>query len=296
MKVFRCGIVAFFLLLLHSVSTARAQEEISCDGPLQEDSLRYPETRVFPRAFRDFAAVPASVVGWDDKDWLRFGAVALPTLALMWPGNPSGDTSIQRYIVDHHSKELDSALLHIGTIPITGGIIAYGGLLFGTAWATHNDKLFEFGTLSLEALMAVQFMHVTAKLLLGRESPYQNIDGPYHGPTKFSFPGGTPSGHAATVYALLTVAGEYWDKAPLKVLAHVGGIYFSLSLVYYNQHFLSDVVWGAAMGYFTAKWLVRHRSSKYRCRRKESPSWRDHVLVMPVPSNHGFALTFAYMR
>lgn len=288
-----------FLTLLCSTvplmrTSALAHEEVLCEGPLQQDSLRYPETRIVPRIVRDLVAVPASVVAWDEKDWARFSAFAVPTVAMMWPASPSIDTQIERALPPIRNQPGDRAFLKIDTIPMAMALLGAGGLLFGTAWLTKNDRLFEYGTLSLETLAVVQFWHVTAKLLLGREGPYSDAraNGDYHGLTRISFPGGTPSGHAATTYAMLAVAAEYWDRAPLYVLAHAVGLYASLSLVYHQQHFVSDVIWGAGMGYFAARWVVRHRSSRYRCRKKDL-AWHDRVLMLPVAGGGNFGLTFS---
>ncbi len=285
------GLVLVSFSLGHS--RAHAYDEVACDGPWQSDSLRHPETRIVPRIVRDLAAVPASAVAWDAKDWGIFSAFAVPTVAMMWPANPSIDTLIERALPPIRTERADKAFLKIDTIPMALALLGYGGVIFGTAWLTKNEQLFEYGTLSLETLAIVQFWHVTAKLLLGREGPYSTpgADGDYYGPKRISFPGGTPSGHAATTYAMLAVAAEYWDKAPLYALAHVVGLYASLSLVYHQQHFVSDVIWGAGMGYFTARWVVRHRSSRYRCRKK--PSWTDHVLMLPIMGERTFGLTFS---
>ena len=42
--------------------------------------------------------------------------------------------------------------------------------------------------------------------------------------------------------------------------------YVAVSLVYNNQHYISDIIWGAPVGYFVGKWVSEHRSSKYTYR------------------------------
>lgn len=286
-------VLALVLALLTSFQTALADEEMSCNGPLQGDSTRYPTMRITPRVVRDLVAVPASAVAWDGADWGRFGAVTLPGLALTWPARPSLDTQVERWLIKHRSPQAGRSLLVIQTLPMSAALLGYGGILFGAAWLTEHDRLFEFGTLSLEALTVVQFWHVTTKLLLGREGPYESPNGAYHGPTQLHFPGGTPSGHSATTYAVLTVAAEYWQKMPLYVLVHLVGAYVSVSLVYHAQHFLSDVLWGAAMGYYTGRWIVRHRSSRYRCQPRASRSLANRILVLPTLGSSHVGVTLS---
>jgi hypothetical protein len=42
----------------------------------------------------------------------------------------------------------------------------------------------------------------------------------------------------------------------------VGGL-FCLSLFVDDYHFMSDVLWGASMGWAVGEWVVRHRSTRY---------------------------------
>jgi hypothetical protein len=44
-----------------------------------------------------------------------------------------------------------------------------------------------------------------------------------------------------------------------------------------DYHFLSDILWGAAEGYATGQWVVRHRSTHFH---DESPGYP--VRVVPV--------------
>ncbi len=76
------------------------------------------------------------------------------------------------------------------------------------------------------------------------------------------FPSGTPSGHAATLYSLLS-AGTAYFRPPAWV--QVGGHVLVAGLLAFHvvehRHFLSDTVWGAAMGWYVGRWVVRHRAS-----------------------------------
>jgi membrane-associated phospholipid phosphatase len=287
--------MALLLCVVCSTSRAAAQDEVSCDAPLQEDSMRYPNMRVVPRAWRDLAALPASVVAWDDADWARTGAVVMPGLVLMMPAGPSLDVRAQDYFRAHKKPGLDKFFLKLETLPESVFLASYGAVLFGTSWLMKNERLFEYATLALETLAMTQFYHSVVKLLIGRESPYQAKAGeePHiYGPTKVLFPGGTPSGHAATAWSMLFVLADYYGKWPLYVFAGMAGTYISAALVYRNQHYISDVIWGAGLGAYIARWIVRHRSSRYRCRSGHArATLADRLMVLPVGvGNHGFAL------
>jgi membrane-associated phospholipid phosphatase len=260
--------------------------------------MRYPHMRVVPRTWRDLAAVPASVVAWDDADWARFGAFTIPTAGMMMPTQPSFDVWSYEWVKRHRTKQLDTFFVKIKTVPESVFLATYGAILFGTAWLAKNDRLFEFGTLALETIAITQFYHSVTKLLIGREGPHQARGEEPHiyGPTKLFFPAGTPSGHIATDFAMLFVLADYWQKWPLYALAGAAGIYLGASLVYEGQHYVSDVIMGAGMGMYIARWIVRHRSSRYRCASRRS-SLRDSLSVLPVlAGKHGMMLTLTFQH
>jgi membrane-associated phospholipid phosphatase len=289
--------ISVIVVLFVGTSHVRAQvdvREVSCESPFTDDALRHPHANIAKRTGLDLLAVPASVVAWDAGDWALFGGASATTLSLMLPSDErSLDVRFQRWLLRHETRSADQLFVKVQTIPAGFLLASYGAMLFGTAWITGNRSLFEFGSLQLEALGVAQFYHIVMKLLMGREGPYQEGgDGEIFGPTRIFFPGGTPSGHAATVYAVMTVAAEYWDKWPVTVLAHLGGVYIASSLVYNRQHFVSDVVWGGAMGYAIGRFIVRHRSSRYRCRARTETAWQ-RALWFPVLSERGAALVLS---
>jgi membrane-associated phospholipid phosphatase len=274
---------------------ASAQDEVSCDGPLQADSMRFPHMRVVPRTWRDLAAVPASVVAWDDADWARFGAFTMPSAAMMWPTEPSFDVWSYEWVKRNKKPALDRLFFKIKTVPESIFLAGYGAVLFSTAYLTKNEQLFEYGTLALETIAIAQFYHSVTKLLIGREGPHQarGEEPRIYGPTRLFFPAGTPSGHITTDFSMLFLLADYWGKWPLYVLAGAAGIYLGASLVYEGQHYVSDVVLGAGMGLYIARWIVRHRSSRYRCATRRRPL-RDRMSVLPVfAGKHGMLLTLS---
>jgi hypothetical protein len=46
-------------------------------------------------------------------------------------------------------------------------------------------------------------------------------------------------------------------------LLHLGAGFLVSALVLDDYHFLSDVLWGGAMGYAVGTWVIRNRSSRY---------------------------------
>jgi membrane-associated phospholipid phosphatase len=93
---------------------------------------------------------------------------------------------------------------------------------------------------------------------------------------------------------MLFVLADYYGHWPLYAFATLGGIYVSSALVYENQHYLSDVILGAGMGIYIARFIVRHRSSRYRCKAKQQRTWGERMTVMPVAlGGQGYGLVLS---
>ena len=261
-----------------TTETVTTEEPLSLP-PFQGPQYRYPHTTLFPRIGLDIIAIPASVVGWDEADWAGFTAVMAPVVVLMLPFNPSLDVEFQRWINANKGGDPTPFLYKVKTPAMSIFTVAYMGAFWGTAWISQDDTVLELVSLTSEALVVGQFYHLSLKVLIGREGPYQGTKlGIVHGPTFEWFPGGTPSGHLVTVSVLASVWGEYFDSWILRGAGLAVTGYMAAASVYGNAHFLSDVIWGAGMGYAVTSWVVRNRSTRYRY----TDEGREWVGVVPL--------------
>lgn len=134
------------------------------------------------------------------------------------------------------------------------------------------EPLVEASALALEALAVIQVYHLSLKFLTGREGPLaRDGRGEYFGPTRINFPDGTPSGHSATMFAIAGVYALYFDSLVLRVLLLGSAAIAASFLVVDDSHFASEVIVGSLMGFLTARWVVEHRSSRYRYGEKGLP-------------------------
>jgi membrane-associated phospholipid phosphatase len=118
-----------------------------------------------------------------------------------------------------------------------------GGLLLAVPF-TDNARYRAFAFSLGQALIVDNAILFALKAAVGRERP--------NGENEYSF----PSGHAANTFALAGVAAHYYGwKAgvPLYALSTL----VALSRVEKGQHFPSDVVFGATLGYLSARAGVR---------------------------------------
>ncbi|GAB4174969.1 MAG: hypothetical protein Kow00108_10030 [Calditrichia bacterium] len=138
---------------------------------------------------------------------------------------------------------------------MVGGALALqlGGILLNDPKKRmiSNELLTSFGIGSL-------ITH-SIKRSLGRTRPYATDD-PYRflGPNKQVFRQySLPSGHSTIAFAAATVLAERTESKYLRWLYYGVAASTSLARIYKNKHWLSDVVGGATIGYFSAKLVIR---------------------------------------
>lgn len=147
----------------------------------------------------------------------------------------------------------------IGNVKVVrpvGAVIFLGALMSG------DDRFQDAAFTSLQAVVYSNLVTNLLKTAIGRARPYQG-----EGPSVFEpFTGGTsfPSGHATTAFAFLTPWFLYYPGLPGAALLVVATA-TAFSRMATNFHWFSDVVGGSAVGFLTARALVRrHQGSPGR--------------------------------
>ena len=233
--------------------------------PLQGPQYRYPQMGLFPRILVDIPALPASVVDWSNEDFAIFSGVMASGITLMLPLQPSFDTEFEDWVNTQRSPFLDALFPRISDNAMSIMTVGYVAAWWASGWISDDSEVLEIASLTSESIAVSQFYHVSLKLLIGREGPEDGTGrGTVHGFTAKYFPDGTPSGHTASVTALLSVIAEYYDSWALRGILIGGAAYMGASLIYTKEHYFSDVIFGGALGYSTGRFIVRNRSSRYQ--------------------------------
>jgi hypothetical protein len=266
------------------------------------ESWRYQHHTVLggfvKRTLADLIAIPTGVVGWDWKDTAVAAATVGVTVAFELPLNPSIDVRLQQSL----QNKLGPGHFLLWT-PY-GDMVVWLALATGIATsiiygvAANKSDYVESAVLAIEAYLVTQFYANVIKLITGRESPNQgNGLGEFHGPAGYFslFPAGTPSGHVASMWALVSALMTYWHDPVLWVVLDIFAVLFTVTNVADNYHFTSEVILGSAMGIAIGRWVVRHRSSKYRYGKGGIIERLDlDVAPMPVPGGAGVGLSIAW--
>jgi hypothetical protein len=216
--------------------------EVMPDAPQPNDTQNKVIT--LPRAFaRDQAGMWTSPrkTRFSDATWLvPLGGFAAALFAT------------DRDISGHLSNEPSTLtryrhLSEYGAYSMAGGA---AGLYF-LGLVSHNEHQRETGFLSgqsaIDALVAVEAL----KYATGRGRPYQDFGNGHFWKGGSSF----PSEHAAGAWAIAGIVAHEYPSPFMKFLSYGMATLVSASRITAKQHFPSDVLVGAALGYLTSEYV-----------------------------------------
>jgi membrane-associated phospholipid phosphatase len=215
---------------------ALAQVPANPQGPKSPANPRRPLWRLISDVGSDFKHLPSL----DTAEWLAGGGA----LTLL----------VHPYDDNVNNRLVGKPWVH--TVFQPGKIIGYGATQFGAAAATmfwgryfKQPKVVHLGTDLLRAQILTQLVTEGIKLSVRRERPDRSGG--------FSF----PSGHASVTFATATVLERHlgWHALPAYLVAS----YVAASRLHENRHFISDVVFGAAIGTVCGRTTTRHGRDKW---------------------------------
>jgi hypothetical protein len=126
---------------------------------------------------------------------------------------------------------------------------AFGIGMYATGWLADKGKLARVGGDIMRAQLLGQAYAQALKFTVGRERP--------DGSNDYSF----PSGHSASAFATATVLQRHYGWK-VGVPATVVAGYVATARVHDNKHYLSDVIFGGAIG-VAAQRTVMLRGGRY---------------------------------
>jgi membrane-associated phospholipid phosphatase len=183
--------------------------------------------------------------------------------------------------VDPSRTNTANTIANFGSFWATG---AEGAGIYFIGLAKKNPKLAETGRLADEAIIGSGTVTLVTKLASNRQRPRQgNGQGDFwpYGTQHWEWDSSFPSDHATASMALARViAGEYphWY---VMVPAYGFAETISLSRIFANQHFPSDVLVGQAVGFLTGSYVLNRRSL-YRPGAKKTLASRLIGSVNPI--------------
>lgn len=219
---------------------------------------------MFSGFWRDEAQIWTSPFRMDSEDLLWVGGIAATTALLIAIDEPVYK-SFRDFKNDHTWVQKTSPVAtQLGEFYVPYAISALYCL---KGLAFDDEHALDTGLLSVQAMIHSAVVVQLLKHLFGRMRPYvRNGEDVWYGPRMFfkRYSGGFssydafPSGHTITAFSLAAVVAERSEHAWVKATAYSLAGLCGLSRLTEHNHWLSDVVVGAAMGIAIGKLVARN--------------------------------------
>ena len=214
---------------------------------IKSENLSTPAGNDFQSFKNSVGLTLAAPLKWDTYDILKFGGIVALTA-----GSFLIDDEVNKIFTDHKTKTLDNIERlgyyygsPISTVPATI-VMYFSGLAFKNKW------LKETGLMLAETISIIAIVQVPSSIIAGRIRPHSTNDN-----IAFHFLGGTRqekasfiSGHTAIAISISNILAHQIDNPFASTALYCLAAITSLSRLYDNQHWFSDVFIGAALGYF----------------------------------------------
>ncbi|MCP5054331.1 MAG: phosphatase PAP2 family protein [bacterium] len=210
--------------------------------------------------WKDLKSTFTSPLRWKGISWAKFGMITATTAMIY--ANDDG-------IMSNVQKNNTPGTVRVAKVVEKFGnpiVVVPGLLLFYSYGSLFKDsKAKETALLAFKgAVVSAAVVHVF-KFIAHRHRPEAGPsstlwDGPSFSTSNLSF----PSGHSAAVFSIAAViCGQY--KNPLvQVLSYTVAIFTSISRVHDRKHWASDVIFGAAIGYYTSRGILARKKKTDR--------------------------------
>jgi membrane-associated phospholipid phosphatase len=226
---------------------------------------------------------------YDWKDWTVFGGVAAATtLAFVYDDEVYSlvDKSLNHSRSENISKYTDVFGEEYFILPSVALTYAFCSI-------SDNCRLKNLSLAALQSFVYAEVVSAGLKVLTCRLRPSEfNSQRPtansqtWLGPFKSFESTSFPSGHAMRSFALATtVAGFYPDKKWIGIVSYSLAMMTSVGRVISKEHWTSDVIVGAALGYFIGRGVVKFN---------EKIGNISSVEIQPIATNYGLGVVINF--
>ncbi len=199
-----------------------------------------------------------SPVYFNKNDWRNLGFVVGSTALLFMV-----DKNVRRIALENQTS-LNNRIFNLDKYygNIYAGVLSFGSYALGLT--LNNDKIRKIGLHSMEAFFYSGLITQIIKFSIGRRRPYKGNSNLIFKPFRlnndyFSL----PSGHTTVAFAVSTVIAESVNNIFWKIFWYAAAGLVAGSRVYHNQHWVSDVFLGFAVGYSVGDFVVKLDAKNY---------------------------------
>jgi membrane-associated phospholipid phosphatase len=260
---------------------------ITTDAFAQNTELIKDTTSDVPTITQDFLSgyhtgikIVAAPFSFDEKDWIITGSIlSATTLA---------------YLVDKDSRSFwqrnqNSTLDNISKVGKAYGEISYAAVLSGSLYLGgklfNNKDVSVTGRMLLEGLFFAGLTTTVIKSVTGRSRPYTN-----DGYNRFKFfqtnndYSSFPSGHVTVAFTLSSILSSRIDNDFATIGLYTLAASTVMQRMYSDNHWFSDTVLAASIGYFVGKAVVKF----------DDDSSENNLTVNPYYVPNGVGISFLY--
>ena len=225
---------------------------------------------------------------YDWKDWTVFGGIATATtLAFVYDDEifnyiDKTFTNSQSNTISQYSDIYGEELFIVPSIALTYGIGAIA----------KDTRLKNMSLATLQSFIFAELASAGIKVLTCRERPDANSQQPTANSQSWLGPFATfestsfVSGHSTRAFALATtVASFYPEKKWIGIVSYSLATMTSVGRVISKEHWTSDVIVGAALGYFIGRGVVKFN---------EKIGNINQVKIEPIATNYGVGLAVKF--
>lgn len=271
------------ILMLLSLVTNAQQSTVIVNSQSQSHSLSYIKSY-----WHSGLTVLGQPLHYDWKDWTAFAGVATATtLAFVYDdeiydfvnGNFTGS---QSDAISQYTDIFGEELFIVPSIALTYAVGAID----------RNPRLKNLSLATLQSFIFAEVATAGIKVLTCRERPTASSQNPtvdsqsWLGPFASFESTSFVSGHATRAFAMATtVAGFYPEKRWVGIVSYSLATMTSVGRVISKEHWMSDVIVGAALGYFIGRGVVIFN---------EKIGAVTTVRIEPVASNYGLGIAIKF--
>lgn len=219
---------------------------------------------------------------YDWKDWTVFGGVAaVSALSFVY------DDEIFAYIDRTFSDSWSQDVSRYTDVCGEEWFIMSGLATTYIVSAINKDcRLRSFSLAAIQSFVFAEAVSAGIKVLSCRTRPNEYVGSNWEGPFASFESTSFASGHAMRAFALATtLSGFYKDKTWVGVLSYSLATLSSVGRVVSKEHWVSDVVVGAAVGYFIGRGVVLFN---------EKIGNISNVDIQPVATDSGIGIAIKF--
>jgi len=256
MHNFKILLLIFFSLFFQTAVFSQIKPEVtSPETPKEKKLEKKLAKRLYslPQFWNETKLFVKQPTKWTGGDWLKTGVAVASTFVVM-PFDEQITNSTQGEQRYYYSAPIVGGRIYGEWYSIGGvaGVFGAVGLISGdTAAKKISIELLQAGLYS-------ELVTTVLKIAIGRKRPVVTENAFSYKPftlVEYNYHS-MPSGHTTSAFALSTVMSRHARSTTLKIIAYVPAGFTMFSRIYQHQHWLSDEILAAAIGYFTGNWVV----------------------------------------